>query len=138
MTEEHPFWTEAGWVRAGELEQGDAVFTLAGGWLRVSGATWLQTRETVYNLEVEGTHSYFVGSLAAWVHNACGDGGAGAGGASAGPSIRGRLREAGRDGLPGAPTVRSVQISSPQVRSDIQISSPRRIQPPARTFLEGP
>jgi len=32
-------------------------------------------RATVYNIEVEGWHTYFVGELGVWVHNAnCGKG----------------------------------------------------------------
>jgi Pretoxin HINT domain len=72
-TGEHPFWVEKqGWTPAQNLEPGDRIFQHAGGWLRVGSATWAQTRrETVYNFEVEKTHSYFVGQLGAWVHNSC-------------------------------------------------------------------
>jgi hypothetical protein len=52
VTAEHPFWV---------VEQG---------WVRVSGATWTSSRQTVYNFEVEGFHTYFVGESEAWVHNA--------------------------------------------------------------------
>jgi len=69
-TAEHPFWVKArGWVFAGELVPGDEVFTSSGGWLRVTSGTWLSTRQTVYNFEVEEFNSYFVGELGAWVHN---------------------------------------------------------------------
>ena len=72
-TAEHPFWAEGkGWVPAGKLAPGDRVPSAHGGWLRVGSSTWTQERETVYNFEVEGTHTYFVGESGAWVHNTCG------------------------------------------------------------------
>jgi Pretoxin HINT domain len=71
-TGEHPFWVaRQGWTPAHKLRSGDRVFRLSGGWLRVGSATWAQKRETVYNFEVAHTHSYFVGTLGAWVHNSC-------------------------------------------------------------------
>jgi hypothetical protein len=71
-TAEHPFWVKArGWVGAGDLLPGDEVFTSQGGWIKVSGSTWLSKRQTVYNLEVEDYHTYFVGESGAWVHNMC-------------------------------------------------------------------
>jgi RHS repeat-associated protein len=71
-TAEHPFWVKArGWIGTGELLPGDEVFTSTGGWLKVTGSTWLSGRQTVYNLEVEGYHTYFVGDAGAWVHNMC-------------------------------------------------------------------
>ena len=72
VTGEHPFWVkERGWVGAAELLPGDEVFTSTGGWVQVSSGTWLSARQTVYNLEVDGFHTYFVGEVGAWVHNAC-------------------------------------------------------------------
>ena len=71
-TGEHPFWVNGqGWTAARQLEPGDEVFSSAGGWLKVTSATWLQDTRTVYNLEVDGFHTYFVGASGAWVHNAC-------------------------------------------------------------------
>lgn len=71
-TAEHPFWAAGrGWIRADELDEGDLVFALHSGWLRVSGGTWTGVYTTVYNFEVEGYHSYFVGASGVWVHNDC-------------------------------------------------------------------
>jgi Pretoxin HINT domain len=71
-TGEHPFWVvNKGWTSAQHLQAGDLLFQLSGGWLRVGSATWAQERATVYNFEVENTHSYFVGELGALVHNSC-------------------------------------------------------------------
>ncbi len=70
-TIEHPFRVkDRGWISTRELLPGDEVFTSKGGWLKVTGSTWLSGRQTVYNFEVDGLHNYFVGELGAWVHNA--------------------------------------------------------------------
>lgn len=39
--------------------------------MRVSGGTWTDRRATVYNIEVDRTHTYFVGHMQVWVHNVC-------------------------------------------------------------------
>ena len=72
VTGGHPFWErERGWTPAGELLPGDEVFTSRGGWARIGGGTWIAGEQLVYNFEVEGAHTYFVGEAGAWVHNAC-------------------------------------------------------------------
>ena len=74
MTGSHSFWAkDRGWVAAKELQAGDEVYTLSGGWLRVSSGTWTGHTKTVYNLEVGQFHTYFVGDDGVWVHNICGD-----------------------------------------------------------------
>jgi RHS repeat-associated protein len=71
-TAEHPFYVkEKGWVGASDLKPGDEVFSSTGGWLRVTGSTWISKRQTVYNFEVKDFHTYFVGESGAWVHNSC-------------------------------------------------------------------
>jgi hypothetical protein len=83
VTPEHPFWVEGrGWVEAGELAQGDLVGNPAGGRLRVAAKGAPRTQGLVYNLEVGGFHSYFVGAGEVWVHNAgpCPSGGGAKGG----------------------------------------------------------
>ncbi|MBX7195152.1 MAG: HINT domain-containing protein [Sandaracinaceae bacterium] len=88
-TREHPFWARSsvsamaassvrpgvaprdGWVPAGELRPGDEIFTSTGGWIRVHGNTWISREQLVYNLDVEGADTFFVGQSGAWVHNAC-------------------------------------------------------------------
>ncbi len=70
ITSEHPFWgKDRAWVETAKLLPGDEVFTSAGGWVRVSNGTWVSQQQTVYNFEVEGFHSYFVGKTGLWVHN---------------------------------------------------------------------
>lgn len=71
VTPEHPFWTGRGWVAAGQLEPGERVLLRSGAEVSVRGAQALDDRITVYNFEVEGFHTYFVGAEGLWVHNDC-------------------------------------------------------------------
>jgi hypothetical protein len=72
---EHPFWVAGkGWVAAKELAKGDRLITpdekvAVVGEVRVEAVRGPPV--AVYNLEVEGTHTYFVGKSGVWVHNAC-------------------------------------------------------------------
>ena len=69
-TPDHPFRVESGkWVTAGRLDIGDNVVTAEGGLATLSAALSLEKRGTVYNFEVERTHTYFVGDAKLWVHN---------------------------------------------------------------------
>jgi hypothetical protein len=65
----HLFWTEdRGWVPAAYLEVGETLFGEHGP-VEVSAAASLSGNATVYNMEIEDTHTYFVGVSSAWVHN---------------------------------------------------------------------
>lgn len=69
-TAEHPFWVkDRQWMPAKELLPGDEIYSSNGGWLKVSGATWLSRTQTVYNFSVDEFHNYFIGEVGAWVHN---------------------------------------------------------------------
>jgi len=73
-TSEHPFWVEGkGWRLAGELRAGDLLQMHDGNWLAVEGVEETGRVETVYNVEVEDFHTYFVGSnewgFSVWAHN---------------------------------------------------------------------
>lgn len=71
-TPEHPFWVEeTGWTAAKDLRRGDSVRTLSGQGKTVAELPCLLGAATVYNLEVEGSHSYFVSRDGLLVHNAC-------------------------------------------------------------------
>jgi hypothetical protein len=62
-TSGHPFYAQGrGWIRAEELVAGDRLRTAAGGWTVVAAVTDHGESERVYNLEVAGAHTYFVGS----------------------------------------------------------------------------
>lgn len=74
VTAPHPFQVEgSGWVKAGELVVGDRVASAAGAPLEVVAAGPTGRTTTVYNVEVEEFHTYFVGEAGAWVHNDCKD-----------------------------------------------------------------
>ena len=70
VTGVHPFWVKHhGWTHAEDLLPGDEIFTSRGGWVKVGSASWTARVRTVYNLEVGGFHTYFVGDVGAWVAN---------------------------------------------------------------------
>jgi len=56
-------------VPAGELGIGTSIVTRAGPSLRLHAADSHRHQSTVYNLEVEDFHTYFVGKAKLWVHN---------------------------------------------------------------------
>ncbi|HEX7174811.1 MAG TPA: RHS repeat-associated core domain-containing protein [Pyrinomonadaceae bacterium] len=86
-TDEHPFYVhrardclgdgdadeddEGEWVGAAMLRVGDHVRRPAGGWVRVLKVERRAESATVYNFEVENTHTYFVSALGVLVHNSC-------------------------------------------------------------------
>ncbi len=66
----HPFFVEGrGWVDAEDLEPGDRVHAVDGRWLTVDGVEPVFQTRPVYNLEVEGLHTFFAGADGALVHN---------------------------------------------------------------------
>ena len=79
-TDEHPFFVvNRGWTRADQLQIGDTLLQPDGSTATVTASTVEERAEgvTVYNLEVDGGHTYFVddqtNGAAVWVHNAsCG------------------------------------------------------------------
>ncbi|WP_426340088.1 polymorphic toxin-type HINT domain-containing protein [Pseudoduganella sp. S-14] len=74
-TDEHPFWiADHGWVRAADLREGDPLLTPSGEHRVVVSLVEEDVLETVYNIEVDEFHTYFVGELRVFVHNAdCGE-----------------------------------------------------------------
>jgi len=69
-TSAHPFFVSGrGWVAAGELEIGDTLTSAEGQSFELLGKEILADRETVYNVEVERAHTFFVGDESLWVHN---------------------------------------------------------------------
>jgi pretoxin HINT domain-containing protein len=72
-TANHPFFVEGqGFVPAGRLGIGTLIVTRAGPAVKLVKAEKKVGQTKVYNLEVDGFHSYFVGTggTALWVHNA--------------------------------------------------------------------
>ncbi len=87
---DHPFWREdQGWTavfRLGGVEEDARLRTLAGEHLEAGRSRSLPEHEqgeydeevvrfTTHDLEVEGTHSYFVGEDGVWVYDASTEGG---------------------------------------------------------------
>jgi RHS repeat-associated protein len=71
-TPNHPFFTaDRGWVEAGQLVVGEQIRTESGHTTAVTGFTLDATPTTMWDLTVDGAHSFFVGSGAVLVHNAC-------------------------------------------------------------------
>ena len=78
MTDEHPFFVPGhGWTKARDLTSGDPLLSLAAQPSTVTANTGEHHPQglTVYNLEVEHAHTYFVRAEASdaqpvWVHNA--------------------------------------------------------------------
>ena len=89
VTPEHPLMTPAGWESVGNLNIGSQV-SANRDWTRVVAMVSLDERQTVYNFEVDATHTYFVGTADVWAHNGC-----------AARSRSGALNQAKRDlGIP--------------------------------------
>jgi hypothetical protein len=59
-----------GWTAAGFLKPGDQIRSVANGSLTVVAAELDRSKTRVYTLEVADSHTYAVGDLQAWVHNA--------------------------------------------------------------------
>ncbi len=67
----HPFWVIGrGWTAANKLETGDHIARLIGDPLTVVDVVAEVNLSDTYNFEVDDVHSYFVGNMGAWVHNA--------------------------------------------------------------------
>ncbi|MBL8762575.1 MAG: hypothetical protein JNL50_14870 [Phycisphaerae bacterium] len=71
-TARHPFYSEdrCAWVGAGELVEGERVRAL-GGTCRLDRVERIEESARVYNVEVHGTHTYYVGESQVCVHNEC-------------------------------------------------------------------
>lgn len=74
-TAPHPFWSldRNGWLAAEKLHHGERIKTAAGE--TMVDTMWLDFGATeVFNLEVKEVHSFCVGDLRAFSHNACSTG----------------------------------------------------------------
>lgn len=71
-TAEHPFWIkDTGWLKASLLEQGMILLDRNNQEVEVLSQYLLPNHtDTVYNIEVDDFHTYHVGRLGVWVHNA--------------------------------------------------------------------
>lgn len=72
VTPSHRFWVQGrGWVAARDLGVAAAGLDADGRAVELATAGEPSDRATVYNLEVEDTHTYFVGRARVLVHNDC-------------------------------------------------------------------
>jgi filamentous hemagglutinin len=70
-TEEHPFWVkDIGWQKSSILKQGNILLDRNNNDLKVVSQALLAKLDTVYNIEVDHYHTYHIGRLGVWVHNA--------------------------------------------------------------------
>lgn len=72
-TEEHPFWhyakEGARWSKAGDLVPGDVLSNIVGLRPKVRQTGFFNVTTQVFNIEVAGDHTYFVGNSGILVHN---------------------------------------------------------------------
>ena len=69
-TDEHPFWVEdRGWINAGEVRIGDRLRTRRGELVPVLATAREERVTPVYNIEVDGFHTFFVTEESILVHN---------------------------------------------------------------------
>jgi len=69
-TATHPFFTDKGWVKAVDLRAGMDCYLDDGSRITVQDVKHpIAHPQTVYNLQVAGFHTYFVGTQGVWVHN---------------------------------------------------------------------
>ncbi|MFN8635252.1 MAG: RHS repeat-associated core domain-containing protein [Chloroflexota bacterium] len=74
-TPEHPFSIQGrGWVHAEDLHPGDRVLRAFGGTGTVTSVTLKRHLQVMYNLSVDGAHTFFVGDDEWLVHNTFFDG----------------------------------------------------------------
>jgi hypothetical protein len=70
VTAEHPFYVQGKeWVKVKDLVPGDRLQSEPRSVVEISGTNRKKNRVTVYNIEVEGTHNYFVSATKILVHN---------------------------------------------------------------------
>lgn len=68
-TAEHPFYTTHGWKDAADLQAGDSIITKGKQELEITKTEFSYEPKRVYNFEVAGWHTYFVGVLSWIAHN---------------------------------------------------------------------
>jgi RHS repeat-associated protein len=70
VTAEHPFYLQnKGWVTVKELQVGNKLKTASGKIVVVKRIKKLLDKLTVYNIEVDGNHNYFITNSTILVHN---------------------------------------------------------------------
>ena len=57
----HPFYTDDGWIDAGDLEPGDLILALDGDYGEVESVVIVAEMQTMYDLDVETVDTFAVG-----------------------------------------------------------------------------
>ncbi|MFZ6760928.1 polymorphic toxin-type HINT domain-containing protein [Undibacterium sp. Ji50W] len=69
-TPNHPFWVkDVGWVRADHLHINQVLELKDRSNVTVTAVEETDSKQEVFNFEVDGFHTYYVGELGVWVHN---------------------------------------------------------------------
>jgi len=69
-TDEHPFWVIGRkWINAGQLDCNDNLKTFSGSSLQIDSVKNVSKKTTVYNIEVNQCHTYYVSKNEVLVHN---------------------------------------------------------------------
>jgi uncharacterized protein YfaS (alpha-2-macroglobulin family) len=71
ITPNHRVFSNEAWIEAGSVQIGDWLLAANNERVVVESIAWQKDAVTVYNLEVENTHTYFAGGV--WVHNQKGE-----------------------------------------------------------------
>lgn len=67
VTANHIMWVNGDWKEAGSVQVGDVLTDSQGKKVFIESIEWQRGKVQVYNLEIEGYHTYFAGNV--WVHN---------------------------------------------------------------------
>jgi len=70
VTSTHPFYVNGSWVQAGDIRTGQSLLNKSGARVQVVTIEQVNRGVRVYNIEVEGTHTFFVNGVL--VHNKIG------------------------------------------------------------------
>ncbi len=133
VTPGHRFFTlDAGWVVSEDLVAGEPLVRLDGEPATVDHLDAESALSTVYNFEVEETHTYFVADEAILVHNPLN----GTGDNKIYPAASARPPINGRPGRPGNNGIR-VQFTTTARRREIRRSSSSRRTGPVRSPSSG-
>jgi len=73
VTPDHKLWLNKRWQPIGNAQIGDLLLDSQGKTITINSLEWQMGKTTVYNLELDGNHTFFANDI--WVHNQKGGGG---------------------------------------------------------------
>jgi hypothetical protein len=137
VTSTHPFYSEdtAMWTAAGELQVGEQLRTLTGS-AAVTEVVERSGTETVYNLEVRGSHTFYVGARAQLlVHNGYGPFPFKESEAVKKQWIKDQVKHWKKEGLDGAPAIIADTIAG-QIRNAMRSGGEKEVKRLLPSILE--